>query len=174
MNIMNKLFVLLGAILAVPTSYAHNLTAPIEGSSLEPVKTFNIGAGFSHKLVHLNAEWVNAYGIGYIKGGVFLSGDRVLGGQVGFRSPVYFTGTDKNGYYIGVYAGHVDRKWVDNDDEPRLGGGIDLSYVMLNRERISTFGVGIAVAEEMTDREGETVAEVEPRLQISYSLSFGL
>lgn len=171
---MKKVYVLLGAILAVPASYAHNLTAPVEGSNEKAVSPLNVGAGLSNKLAHLNVEWVNPYGIAYVKGGVFINGDRVPASQIGFRSPVHLTGKEKNGYYIGAYAGHVDRKWLDGDDEARLGAGVDLSYVMLSRERISTFGIGIAVAEEMKDRSGYAVAEVEPRLQFSYTLSFGL
>lgn len=171
---MNKLYVLLASLLAAPFSSAIDLTAPYEGTTEKPVKAFYVGAGFSHKLVHLNAEWVNPYGIAYAKGGVFLSGDRVPGGQLGFRMPVYLTGKDKNGYHVGAYGGYVDRKWVDGDDEARLGVGIDLAYVHLSPERTSTFSMGVAVAEKMTNREGDVVADVEPRLQFSYTLGFGL
>jgi hypothetical protein len=171
---INKIYILLGSILAVPFSYASDLRTPYEGSIEKPVKAFYVGAGFSHKLIHLNAEWVNPYGVAYVKGGVFLSGDRVPGGQIGFRMPVYLTNKEKNGYHVGVYGGYVDRKWVDDDDKARLGVGVDLAYVKLNRERVSTFSMGVAVAEKLTDREGDVVADVEPRLQFSYTLSFGL
>ena len=74
------------------------------------VSSWNIGAGVTKKLLHANLEWVNSYGIAYAKAGAFLNDDNEAGGQVGFRYPYYLTGTDKNGYYVGVYAGHLDSK----------------------------------------------------------------
>lgn len=138
------------------------------------VSNFNIGAGFTQRLLHGNIEWVNPYGIAYAKTGVFLNGDQQVGGQIGFRYPAYLTGTDQNGYYVGVYAGHLDSKSVDNDYEARLGAGVDLAYVKLNAARISTFSVGLGVGEELTDQQGKKVEEVKPQIQFSYSLSFGL
>jgi hypothetical protein len=134
----------------------------------------NVGAGFTQKLIHLNTEWVNPYGIAYAKAGVFLNGDKTFGGQIGFRHPVHFTGKDKNGYYLGVYAGHIESKDVGDEFKSRLGGGVDLAYVMLSKERISTFSVGIGAGEKLTDNNGYTVAETEPKLQFSYTLSIGL
>ena len=138
------------------------------------VSKWNIGAGVTQHLLHGNVEWVNPYGIAYVKAGMFLNGDQQAGGQVGFRYPVYFTGTDKNGYYLGAYAGHLDSKSVDNDYEARLGAGIDLAYVKLNADRISTFSVGLGAGEELKDQDGKVVEEIKPQIQFSYSLSFGL
>ncbi len=78
-------------------------------------KTWNVGAGITQKLLHLNGEWVNPYGIAYLKAGAFLNGDHEVGGQTGFRYPYHLTGKDKNGYYIGAYAGHLESKWVDGE-----------------------------------------------------------
>ena len=39
------------------------------------VATWNIGAGFTKKLLHANLEWVNPYGIAYAKVGAFLNDD---------------------------------------------------------------------------------------------------
>ena len=138
------------------------------------VKGFSVGAGFTQKLLHANAEWVNPYGIAYVKGGVFTSDDNPVGAQVGFRYPVHLTDKDKNGYYVGVYAGHIETRPVDGEHEARLGGGIDLAYVMLSSERISTFSVGIGAGEELKNSNGDVIAEIEPRLQFSYTLSIGL
>jgi hypothetical protein len=171
---MDKLYVLLGALLIVPASFAQDVPVNAVNHTESDTRNIYVGAGFSNKLVHLNAEWVNPYGIAYAKAGAFLSGDRVPGGQIGFRHPVYLTATEKNGYYVGAYAGYVDRKWLDGDDEARLGAGVDLAYVMLTRDRISTFSVGVAAAEKMTDSTGKVIADVEPKLQFSYTLSFGL
>jgi len=132
------------------------------------------GAGFTQKMIHLNAEWVNPYGIAYAKAGAFLNGDKTFGGQLGFRYPVHFTGKDQNGYYLGAYAGHIDSKDTGNEYESRLGGGVDLAYVMLSPERISTFSVGIGAGEKLTGQNGRTIADTEPKLQFSYTLSIGL
>ncbi len=88
--------------------------------------------------------------------------------------PYHFTGKDKNGYYIGAYAGHLESKVVDQKEKARLGAGVDLAYVLLSRERISTFSVGIGAGEKLEDRAGRVIAETEPKLQFSYTLSVGL
>ena len=138
------------------------------------VSTWNVGAGFTKKLLHANLEWVNPYGIAYAKAGAFLNDDNLAGGQVGFRYPYYLTGTDKNGYYFGAYAGHLETKIIDDKEKARLGVGIDLAYVWLNNERISTFSVGAGVGDELKNKQGEIVKKAEPILQFSYTLSFGL
>ncbi|NNG76481.1 hypothetical protein HLH10_09175 [Acinetobacter sp. ANC 4277] len=140
----------------------------------ESAKTWNVGAGFTQELIHVNAEWVNPYGIAYAKAGVFIDDDYTPGGQVGFRYPYHLTGKDKNGYYIGVYAGHIDSKSVDNELKAQLGAGVDLAYVLLSKERISSFSIGIGAGEKLEDRNGNVVAETEPKIQFSYTLSIGL
>lgn len=171
---MNKVYALLSAMLATSVTHAHDLTEPSDPEHKSPVKTWNVGAGITQRLIHLNGEWVNPYGIAYLKGGVFMNADHKPGGQIGFRAPVHLTGTDKNGYYVGAYAGQIDRHWVDGQDKTRLGGGIDLAYVMLSSERISSFSVGIGAGKKLKDNYGNVVAETEPRLQFSYTLSIGL
>ena len=103
---MNKVYPLLAFALWANGAYAHdqiNNTA----TKIEPAqaKAFNVGVGFTQKLLHLNTEWVNPYGIAYVKGGVFLDDDRTIGGQAGFRYPAHLTGKDKNGYYAGFMPG---------------------------------------------------------------------
>ncbi len=46
--------------------------------------TWNVGAGFTQKLLHLNGEWVNPYGIAYAKVGAFLNGDKLLVDRLDF------------------------------------------------------------------------------------------
>ncbi|MFZ0023685.1 hypothetical protein [Acinetobacter sp.] len=172
---MNKVYPLLAFALWANGAYAQdqiNTTA----TQTQPVqaKSFNVGVGVTQELFHLNTEWVNPYGIAYVKGGVFLDDDHTIGAQLGFRYPAHLTGKDKNGYYVGVYTGHIDSKQVDGKDEGRLGAGIDLAYVLLSSERISSFSVGIGAGEKLKDRTGHVVAETEPRLQFSYTLSIGL
>lgn len=175
MKKMNKAYSLLVfAFIASAASAQDSGFLPEAKLTGADIATLNAGAGVTQKLIHLNAEWVNPYGIAYAKAGVFLNGDKTFGGQVGFRYPVHFTGKDKNGYYLGAYAGHIESKEVDGDYESRLGGGVDLAYVMLSKERISTFSVGIGAGEELTDSSGHTIAETEPKIQFSYTLSIGL
>lgn len=172
---MRKFQVLL-AVLAL-TSFAHaeeNAYMPEAKLTGANVSTWNIGAGFTKKLLHANLEWVNPYGIAYAKAGAFLNDESPAGGQVGFRYPYHLTGTDKNGYYIGAYAGHIESKQIDGEEKARLGAGVDLAYVWLNSERISTFSVGIGAGERMKNANGDLIEKTEPTLQFSYTLSFGL
>lgn len=139
----------------------------------EGYSTWNAGAGMTMKLAHLNGEWVNPYGIGYAKVGAFINGDHEVGTQFGFRMPVVMTGTDLNGYYLGVYAGHLKSKKVNaNRDDTQVGGGVDLSYVLLSKERISTFSVGIGVGDESKNGD-DIVFETKPQIQFAYTLSVG-
>ena len=175
MKIMNKVFSLLAlALLAHGASAQDSAFLPEAKLADSSVKALYAGAGFTQKMIHLNAEWVNPYGIAYAKAGAFLNGDKTFGGQLGFRYPVHFTGKDKNGYYLGAYAGHIESKDTGAEYESRLGGGVDLAYVMLSPERISTFSVGIGAGEKLTGQNGRTVADTEPKLQFSYTLSIGL
>lgn len=59
------------------------------------VSLFNVGLGVTQQLAHVNGEWVNPYGIAYLKAGSYLNGDHIFGGQVGFRYPYYLTGKIK-------------------------------------------------------------------------------
>lgn len=172
---MKKIYLLLAVLTCAGTANANeNLYLPKAKLKDAAVSTWNVGAGFTKKLLHGNVEWVNPYGIAYAKTGVFLNDDNTVGGQVGFRYPYYLTGTDKNGYYVGAYAGHIQTKIIDGEEKARLGAGVDLAYVWLSSERISTFSVGIGAGENLKNSRGETVERPEPTLQFSYTLSFGL
>lgn len=175
MKIIKKAYPLLAFFALANIAHAQdNPYTPEAKLTSDSAKTWNVGVGFTQKLLHLNAEWVNPYGIAYAKAGVFYNDDYNAGAQAGFRYPYYLTGKDKNGYYVGVYAGHVESKHINNEYEARLGAGIDLAYVLLSKERISSLSVGIGAGEKMTDQNGKVVAETEPMLQISYTLSIGL
>lgn len=138
----------------------------------EQVSPLNVGGGFTQKLAHVNAEWANPYGIAYAKAGAFINDDHEIGGQVGFRYPVVLNGQDANGFYLGAFAGHLRSVTVNGDDEAQLGGGVDLSYVLLNKERISTVSVGIAAGEEMKSGD-RVIRETKPEIQFAYTLSMG-
>ncbi len=43
---------------------------------------------------------------------------------------------------------------MDGEEKARLGAGIDLAYVLLSPERISSFSVGIGAGEKLEDRQG--------------------
>ena len=140
--------------------------------STASLKKGYVGAGISQQLLHGNFEWVNPYGIAYAKAGVFINDDNEAGAQVGFRFPYHLTGTDQNGYYFGVYAGHLESVEVDGENFERLGAGVDLAYVLLNATRISTISVGIGAAEKIEGQNGGK-KDIKPQLQFAYSLSFG-
>ncbi|MEC8056203.1 MAG: hypothetical protein VX136_03570 [Pseudomonadota bacterium] len=172
---MKKIYPLVMLLALSQFTYADDSRFKPEAKLTEgSASTWNAGAGFTQKLVHLNGEWVNPYGIAYAKLGAYLNNDYNVGGQIGFRYPYYLTGVNKNGYYFGVYAGSIESKEIDGDDKTRLGGGVDLAYVWLDKERISTFSVGIGTGEKLKNANGDVVADIEPKLQVSYTLSIGL
>ncbi len=171
---MRKIFPFI--LLAAVGSFAHADFAeylPEAKLKSSDASTWNVGAGMTMKLAHVNAEWVNPYGIAYAKVGAFINGDHEFGGQVGFRYPVILTGTDKNGYYLGVYGGSLKSKKVDNSDEVQYGAGVDLSYVLLNKDRLSTFSVGMGAGSELHDSRGNMILETRPQIQFAYTLSVG-
>ena len=139
----------------------------------EDASKWNLGAGITQQMVHANGEWVNPYGIAYVKLGAFYNGDHAFAGQLGYRVPVVLNGKDKNGFYLGVYGGTLKSKVVDGNDAVQYGGGGDLSYVLLDKERISTFSVGMGVGSELHDKNGNMILETRPQIQISYTLSVG-
>lgn len=171
---VNKYFLTLCALFSFGHAYAVDLLPHAKLAESAPtLKKGYVGAGISQQLLHGNFEWVNPYGIAYAKAGVFINDDHEAGGQIGFRFPYHFTGTDQNGYYFGVYAGHLESIELDSEAHTRLGVGVDLAYVMLNANRISTISVGIGAAEKVEGQYGGE-KETEPQLQFAYSLSFGV
>lgn len=139
----------------------------------EDASKWNLGGGITQQMIHANGEWVNPYGIAYAKVGAFYNDGHELAGQLGYRFPVALNGTDKNGFYLGVYGGTLKSRKVDGEDNIQYGGGGDLSYVLLNKERISTFSVGLGVGSEIHDKQGKVIIETRPQIQFAYTLSVG-
>ena len=180
-KIMKKIFPLL--ILVALSSATHadikdylpDLKGVLPEAKIKPedASKWNVGAGVTQQMLHVNGEMVNSYGIAYAKIGAFYNGDHKLAGQIGYRIPVALNGTDKNGFYLGVYGGTLKSKVVDGSDEVQYGAGGDLSYVLLNKERISTFSVGMGAGNELHDQNGNMIVETRPQIQFSYTLSGG-
>ena len=178
---MRKIFPLL--LLVAVGNFAHadvkdylpDLKGVLPEAKIKPedASKWNIGAWVTQRLLHVNGEWVNPYGIAYAKLGAFYNDDNLIGGQVGFRITVALNGTDKNGFYLGVYAGSLQSKPVDGKDEIQYGAGGDLSYVLLNKDRISTFSVGMGAGSELHDKNGKMIVETRPQIQFAYTLSVG-
>lgn len=172
---MNKIILALTGILIAQGAHAavNDFLPPAKlKEHTAGLKTVYGGVGMTNRLAHGNVEVVTPYGIGYGKVGVFTNGQDT-GGQVGFRFPYHFTGTDQNGYYVGLYAGHTENAKIDNEQKQRLGVGVDLSYVLLSKERISTVSVGVGASEKLEGRYGAEFKST-PKLQFSYTLSFGI
>ena len=171
---MRKIFPLILAGLLGNVAHAESSDfLPTAKLKMDQLSSWNFGGGITQRLAHLNAEWVNPYGIAYGKLGAYINDQHELGGQVGFRFPVVLNGKDFNGFYLGAFAGSLKTKPISNtDDETQWGGGVDLSYVILNKERISSFSVGIAVGDEV--KKGDVVLfKTEPQIQFAYTLSVG-
>ena len=73
---MKKLYLLLAVMSLNTVAYAdENPYLPEPKLKEAKDSTWNIGAGFTKKLLHANLEWVNPYGIAYAKVGAFLNDD---------------------------------------------------------------------------------------------------
>ena len=45
--------------------------------------------------------------------------------------------------------------------------------VLLNKERISTFSVGMGAGSELHNKNGDMILETRPQIQFAYTLSVG-
>ncbi len=132
------------------------------------------GIGLTNDFVHVNADMPTPYGDVYVKAGQYFNNGKGVAVQAGWRYPYAYTGVDQNGYYLGAFAGHVDGVLVDNTHKNRLGGGLELSYLMLNRSRMASFSVGIGAGQEVKSSTGVLIKKVEPMVFFGASVGFGL
>lgn len=138
------------------------------------LKTVYAGAGFTTEMLHVNAEVPTGFGNVYAKMGTFLKSDEnKLAGLVGFRYPYSLTGTDKNGYYLGAFVGHIEESDVGGKTYNRLGAGPEISYVWMDKSRISAFSLGVGFGEQKKAADGSR-DHSKPVLMVSYSINFGI
>ncbi len=72
---MRKIYPLLAVLTVSSWAHAQDYSFLPEAKLADhKASTWNVGAGFTQKLLHLNGEWVNPYGIAYAKVGAFLNG----------------------------------------------------------------------------------------------------
>ena len=148
---MRKVFSMLILVGLYQSAYADVFNyLPDARLNPEQYSKLNVGAGVTQQIAHGNLEYVNSYGIAYAKLGVFVNADHDLAGQLGFRYPIALNGKDLNGFYLGAFAGHLKSTSTESYDKTQLGGGVDLAYVMLNKDRISTLSVGIKAGEKVS------------------------
>jgi hypothetical protein len=135
------------------------------------LKSVYVGVGLTNALVHANAEAPTKYGNVYAKVGQFYDGEGVAG-VLGWRYPYAYTGTDQNGYYLGGFVGHVENDRLDHALYNRLGGGLELSYLWSNTQRITAASVAFAAGVEKTAENG-TKKRAKPMVLFSYSFGVG-
>jgi hypothetical protein len=71
-TIMTRVYSLLILITLLNTAYAKDQNNFLDAKlTPESAKMWNVGAGVTQQLIHLNTEWVNPYGIAYAKVGFF-------------------------------------------------------------------------------------------------------
>jgi hypothetical protein len=126
----------------------------------------------TNALLHVNAEMPTKWGNAYAKVGQFYDGKGVAG-QVGFRYPYLYTGTDKNGYYLGGFVGHVENDIVNFERYNRLGVGMELSYVWLNSDRLAAASVAVAFGEHK-ESNGVIARRTQPMILFGYSFNIGV
>jgi hypothetical protein len=139
----------------------------------EGLKSVYAGVGLTSDLLHFSAESPTAYGTVYAKAGSFLGGADKAAGQVGFRYPYHLTGTDQNGYYLGGFVGHIESASMNREDYNRLGAGLELSYVWLNRSRLSAASIALGVGERKKGSGGQE-DKPQPKILFGYTFNFGI
>lgn len=138
------------------------------------LKKLYAGAGFSNEMIHFNTEVPTGYGNFYAKAGGFLDSDNGdFAGLVGFRYPYALSGTDKNGYYLGGFLGHIEESDVGGKPYNRLGAGAEISYVWMNQSRISAASIGVGFGEQKTGPNG-TRDHSSAVVMFSYTINFGI
>lgn len=138
------------------------------------LKTVYAGFGFTTEMVHVNAEVPTGFGNVYAKVGGFLNSDENnVAALVGFRYPYSLTGEDKNGYYLGAFAGHIEESDVGGKKYNRLGAGPEISYVWADKTRISAASIGIGFGEHKKGSNGERDPS-HPVVMVSYTINFGV
>lgn len=132
------------------------------------------GVGFTNDLLHVNAEVPTGFGNVYAKLGGFVSSDNnEVAGLVGFRYPYSLNGTDKNGYYLGGFLGHIEASDLGGKGYNRLGVGTELSYVWMNSARISAVSIGVGIGEQKKGSNGVR-DHASPIALFSYTFNFGI
>ena len=82
---MKKYLLAMCALSSIGVAHAHiddYLPEAKLAESSASLKSGYVGAGICQQLLHSNFEWVNPYGIAYVKAGVFINDDHELGDQI--------------------------------------------------------------------------------------------
>lgn len=130
-----------------------------------------VGVGFFNDLLNVNVEYVSEdLGNFVVRVGQFQDINHGVSGNVSWRKPITSDNPKEDGYFVGVFAGHVVGDTLDGEYEYRLGGGGELGYHWVSDHTRKVFSVGIGAAEAMTG--AYQTLEAEPT--IFFELSIGL
>lgn len=138
--------------------------------NIEGLKKLYVGGGLSNALVYGHAEAPTKYGNVYVKAGQFYDGEE-LAGQVGWRYPYQYSGSTRNGYFLGGFIGHVESDSLNGELYNRLGAGLEFSYLWQNAMRAGSVSVAVAAGEEDTANNG---IKKRATPMLIFSATFGL
>jgi hypothetical protein len=140
---------------------------------VDDVHTFYVGVGDTNSLLHANVEMVGQFGHVYAKVGEFVDGKQIAG-QVGFRIPYNYThDKDNDGVYFGAYAGQIENSGIASKHVNRLGGALEMSYLLMNKTSLTAASVSLGFAKP--NKQGEADEQkVTPILMFGLTWGFGL
>ncbi len=134
---------------------------------------FYVGVGDTNSLLHANVEMPTRFGHVYVNVGKFFAGGNGAA-QIGFRMPYhYMNEKDNDGFYLGAYAGDVVNSGIDGKQVNRLGGALELSYLLMDRTSLTSFSVAIGAAQRNSGGNPDE-QKVTPMLMFGASWGFGI
>lgn len=131
-----------------------------------------VGLGLFNDLLNVNVEYVSEdWGNFVLRVGEFQDVNEGLAGNVSWRKPITSDNPKEDGYFLGVFAGHVKGDTPGGEVVQRLGAGGQLGYHWVTDYTRKVFSVGIGAAEEV-ERNGQTL-EAEPMIFFEFSIGLG-
>ncbi len=135
-------------------------------TQMKPVSTY-VGVGLFDDMANVNIETVTDLGNFYARVGKFIETSAGPAANFGWRYPI--TGTrDEEGYFMGVFIGHVIGGSFDGKEYNRTGAGADLSYhwVTEHTRKVISVGLGTGFSDRVDPKSKEVAA---PRAFFSFS-----
>jgi len=134
---------------------------------------FYVGVGDTNSLLHANVEMPTRFGHVYVNVGKFVAGGNGAA-QIGFRMPYhYMNDKDNDGFYFGAYAGDIENSGIAGRQVNRVGGALEMSYLMMDKSSLTSFSVAIGAAQRNSDGNPDQ-QKVTPMILFGASWGFGI
>lgn len=172
MSRLTKLFFLTMA-LAAPCAHAdleHAASDPAKPAAAADVDDYYVGIGLFSDMLNLNVETVTPWGNFMVRAGAF-DDVEAIGVNLSWRRPLEGDDGHASGYYIGLFGGQITGEQINDDDELRLGAGVEMGRHWVSDYTRAELTVGLGAAEPI--EEGSVKRSAEPTLFFSFNWALG-